>query len=148
MSYFGASHVQRWPNSICRVCFSLNKFTSYLSLCLSLNSFNDKISKIWVSFNTETRSFQSLSHLKLFVTPWTTPCQGSLLKLMSVLASNHLILFSSCLQSFPASGSFPMSLVWFWSPRKSVSVSIVSPTISHEVMGLDAMILVFLNVRF
>ena len=35
----------------------------------------------------------------------------NLLKLMSiklVIPSNHLILFSSCLQSFPASGSFPM----------------------------------------
>ena len=27
--------------------------------------------------------------------------------------------------------------------RKSVSVSVVSPSICHEVMGLDAMILVF-----
>ena len=32
--------------------------------------------------------------------------------------------------------------------RKSVTVSIVSPSIYHEVMGLDAMILVFLNVEF
>ena len=31
---------------------------------------------------------------------------------------------------------------------KSVTVSIVSPTICHEVMGLDAMNLVFLNVEF
>ena len=31
---------------------------------------------------------------------------------------------------------------------KSVIVSIVSPSICHEVMGLDAMILVFLNVDF
>ena len=31
---------------------------------------------------------------------------------------------------------------------KSVTVSIVSPSICHEVMGLDAMILVFLNVEF
>ena len=31
---------------------------------------------------------------------------------------------------------------------KSVTVSIVSPSIFHEVMGLDAMILVFLNVEF
>ena len=66
----------------------------------------------------------------LFATAWTAACQASLsitnsqslLKLMSiesVLPSNHLILcrhlllppsiFSSCLQSFPASGSFPMS---------------------------------------
>ena len=39
---------------------------------------------------------------------------------------------------------------WLWSPLilepkkiKSVTVSIVSPSIHHEVIGLDAMILVF-----
>ena len=48
-------------------------------------------------------SIQSLSHVQLFVTPWTTACQASLsiansqslLKLMSiesVMPSNHLIL--------------------------------------------------------
>ena len=67
---------------------------------------------------------QSLSRVWFFVTPWTTTCQQaslsftvsqSLLKLMSielVMPSNRLILchpFSSCLQSFPASVSFPMS---------------------------------------
>ena len=65
---------------------------------------------------------QSLSHVWLFAIPWTAACQASLsfisrslLKLMSiesVMPSNHLILccpFSSCPQSFPASGSFPMS---------------------------------------
>ena len=31
---------------------------------------------------------------------------------------------------------------------KSVTVSTVSPSISHEVMGSDAMILSFLNVEF
>ena len=31
---------------------------------------------------------------------------------------------------------------------KSVTVSIVSPSIRHEVMGPDAMILVFLNAEF
>ena len=31
---------------------------------------------------------------------------------------------------------------------KSVTVFIVSPSICHEVMGLDVMILVFLNVEF
>ena len=36
-------------------------------------------------------------------------------------------------------------LQWFWSPPKikSVTVSIVSPSIYHEVMGQDAMMLVF-----
>ena len=59
----------------------------------------------------------------LFVTIWPAAHQASLsitntqslLKLISielVMSSNHLILchpFSSCLQSFPASGSFPIS---------------------------------------
>ena len=31
---------------------------------------------------------------------------------------------------------------------KSATVSIVSPSISHEVMGLGATILIFLNVEF
>ena len=63
------------------------------------------------------------SHVRLLVAPWTAACQASLsftnswslLRVMSielVMLSNHLILccpFSSCLQSFPASGSFPIS---------------------------------------
>ena len=60
---------------------------------------------------------QTLSHIQLFVTPWTASCQDSLsfsiswslFKLMSVesmMPSNHLVLFSFCFQSFPASGSF------------------------------------------
>ena len=66
---------------------------------------------------------QSLSHVRLFVTPWTSACYAflyftiswSLLKFMcneSVKPSNHLILyhpFLSCPQSSPALGSFPMS---------------------------------------
>ena len=66
---------------------------------------------------------QSLSCVQLFETPWTAACQASLsitnsqslLKLMSiesVMPSNHLILcfpLLLCLQSVPASGSFPMS---------------------------------------
>ena len=65
-------------------------------------------------------SVQLLSCVQLFATPWTAACQASLsitntcslLKFMStksVMPSNNLILchhFSSCLQSFPALGSF------------------------------------------
>ena len=67
-------------------------------------------------------SIQSLSGVRLFVTPWTAAHQAflsitnsrSLLKLMSielVILSNHLILCHPLLllQSFLASGSFPMS---------------------------------------
>ena len=66
---------------------------------------------------------QSLSLVRLFAAPQIAAWQASLsitisqslLKLMSiesVMPSNHLILchpFFSCFQSFPASGSFPMS---------------------------------------
>ena len=62
-------------------------------------------------------SVQSLSCVWLFATPWTAARQASLpftnfqslLKLMSiesVMISNHLVPFSSFLQSFPALGSF------------------------------------------
>ena len=68
---------------------------------------------------------QLLSRVRLFVTPWAAAHQASLsitnsqnlLKLMpigSVMPSSHLILcrpllLPPCLQSFPASGSFPRS---------------------------------------
>ena len=68
-------------------------------------------------------SVQSLSHVQLFVTPRTAARQASLsitnsrslLKLMSLnqwchpTISSSVVPFSSCLQSFSASGSFEMS---------------------------------------
>ena len=39
-------------------------------------------------------------------------------------------------------------LQWFWSPRKSVTLPIVSPSICYEVIGPDAMILVFWMLSF
>ena len=71
-----------------------------------------------------------------FVTPWTSTHRASpsftislrLLKLIStelVMLSNHLVLcipFSSCLKSFPASGSFQMSQ-FFKSGGQSIGVS-------------------------
>ena len=69
------------------------------------------------------QSVQSLSHVQLFATPWTAAYQASLsitnsqslLKLMSIESvihptiSSSVVPFSSCFQSFPESGSFPMS---------------------------------------
>ena len=82
-------------------------------------------------------SVQSLSHVRLFMKPWTAACQASLsitnswsfLKLMFtklVMPSNHLILchlFSSCLQSFPESGTFPVSWL-FASCGHSIGASV------------------------
>ena len=81
-------------------------------------------------------SVQSLSCVRLFVTPWTAAHQAflsitnswSLSKLASiesVMPSNHLILCHPLLlllQSFPASGSFPVSQ-FFTSGGQSIGAS-------------------------
>ena len=83
------------------------------------------------------------------VTPWTAALQASLsitnsqslLNLMSielVMPSNHsfsVVPFSSCLQSFPASGSFQMSQFFASGGQKYWSFSLsISP--SKEYSGL------------
>ena len=84
-------------------------------------------------------SVQSLSRIQLFATPWTAARQASLLRRPSptpraysnscplswwchptILSS--VVPFSSCLQSFPASGSFQMSQ-FFTSGSQSIGVS-------------------------
>ena len=74
-----------------------------------------------ISLNLVISSVQLLSRVRLFATPWTAACQASLsitnsrrlLKFTTlglVMPSNHLVIpFCSCLQSFPASGSFQIS---------------------------------------
>ena len=73
-------------------------------------------------------SVQSLSRVRLFVTPWIAARQASLsitiswssLKLMSIELWCHPAIsspvdpFSSCSQSLPASESFPMSQLFSW----------------------------------
>ena len=81
-------------------------------------------------------SAESLSHVWLFVTPWTAACQASLSitnswSLLKLIPSNqwcHLTISSSvvpsssCLQSFPASGSFLKSQ-FFASGGRSIGAS-------------------------
>ena len=80
--------------------------------------------------------FQSFSHVRLFATPWTTALQASLSFTISQSCSNScplsqwchptilssVVPFSSCLQSFPPSRSFPMSQL-FASGGQSVGAS-------------------------
>ena len=94
-------------------------------------------------------SVQSLSCFRLFATPWTAACQTSLsvtnywslLKLMSiesVIPSNNLILCRSLLcllQSFPASGSFPMSQ-FFTSGGQSIGVSASTSILPMNIQDL------------
>ena len=83
-----------------------------------------------------------------FLTPWIAACQASLsftlsqilLKLMSiesVMPSNHPILcrpLSSCRQSFPASGSFPMSQ-FFTSGGQSIWASASASVLTMNIQG-------------
>ena len=91
---------------------------------------------------------QSLTHVWLFVPPWTAACQvalsftlfWSLLRLMSiesVMLPNHLILcctFSSYLQSFPASGSFGVSRL-FVSSGQSIGASASASVPPMNIQG-------------
>ena len=91
-----------------------------------------------------------LSHVKLFAIPWTATCQASLsisnsqslLKFMSiesVMPPTHLVPFSTCLQSFPASGTLSLSRLcirWpkYWSFSFSISPSnVYSGLISFKI---------------
>ena len=102
----------------------------YILHILSTYSLQQSFSSVHFS------SIQLLNHVRLLATPWITAHQASpsitnsrsLLKLMSielVMPSSHLILcraFSSCPQSLPASGSFPMSQCFAWGGQ-SIGVS-------------------------
>ena len=83
--------------------------------------------------NEEVQSVQSLSCVQLFATPWTAACQASpSLRACSnsypssqwcnPTISSSVVPFSSCLQSFPALGSFQMSQL-FTSGGQSIGVS-------------------------
>ena len=93
-------------------------------------------------------SVQSLSHVWLFVTPWTAARQASLsftisqslLKLMStesVMPSNHLVLCCPLLllpSNLPESGSFPMSQ-FFASGGQSIGTSASASVFSMNTQG-------------
>ena len=93
-------------------------------------------------------SVQSLSRVRLFATPWTAVHQASLsitisqslLKLMStesVMPSNHLTLCHPLLllQSFPASGSFPVTH-FFASGGQRIGVAASASVVPNEYSGL------------
>ena len=100
----------------------------------------------WEDQHRQFSSVQSLSHIWLFVTPWTAARQASLsitnskslLKLMSIeliMPSNHLILCRSLLlppSSFPASGSFQMSQC-FTSGGQNIGVSALASILPMNI---------------
>ena len=96
---------------------------------------------------SSVRSVQSLSHVRLFTTPWITAYQASLSITNSRVYSNScplirwchpaisssVIPFSSCPQSLPASGSFPKSQLFAWGGQSiGVSASASVLTINNQ----------------
>ena len=93
-------------------------------------------------------SVQSLSHVRLFATPWIAARQASLsipnsrssLRLMSIsqwchpVISSSVVPFSSCPQSLPASDSFPMSQLFAWGGQ-STEVSALASFLPKKSQG-------------
>ena len=111
--------------------------TAQTMFCL-FSSIPSIVFRAWQLFDYDSVEFSSvqlLSHVRFFATPWTAARQASLSitntqSLNSCTLSqwwyptisSSVIPFSSCLQSFPASGSFPMSQ-FFTSGGQSIGVS-------------------------
>ena len=100
----------------------------------------------WVWHSFQFSSVQSLSHVRLFVTPWIAAHQASLSTTNSGVhsdshpssqwchpaISSSVIPFSSCPQSLPASESFPMNKLFAWGGQ-SIGVSALAS--SHSNTG-------------
>ena len=97
--------------------------------------------------DSQVSSVQSLSCVRLFATPWTAAGHASLSIPTAGIYSNScplsrwyhptissVVSFSSCLQSFPASGSFPMSQ-FFASGRQSIGVSALASVFPVNIQG-------------
>ena len=94
-------------------------------------------------FGKQESGLLLFSRVQLFAVSWTAAYQvslsftisQSLLKLMSlesVMPSNQLVPFFSCLQSFPASGSFLMSWL-FASDGQSIGVSALASVLPVNI---------------
>ena len=139
------AEIRRTLYLIGRSCLSLMPLCdSCPKLILSFFFHRDKYSIYWVNVLDKLPTFcmfqfssvQLLSRVWLFATPWITARQASLsitnswssLRLMSIKSwchpaiSSSVIPFSSCPQSLPASGSFPMSQLFAWGGQ-SIGVS-------------------------
>ena len=96
---------------------------------------------------TVVAAVQSLSFVWLFVTPWTAASQASLSSTISwsllwfmftesvvLTISSSVVPFSFCPQSFPASGSFPMSQ-FFASGGQSLWASALASVLSVNIQS-------------
>ena len=104
--------------------------------------------EVLIKLNGFLAVVQLLSHVWLFVTPWTaarqaplsSTCSQSLLKFTSigsVLLSNHIILYHPLIllpSIIPASGSFPVSQI-FSSGSQRIRASASAPVFPMNIQG-------------
>ena len=96
----------------------------------SMDVWMDIQTVVFMQWNVQFSSVQSLSRVRLFATPWITAHQASLSITNSCSSSrwchpaisSSVVPFSSCPQSLPASASFPMSQLFTWGGQ-SIGVS-------------------------
>ena len=97
----------------------------------------------WRIPQTEEPCCSVAKSIQLFATPWTSACQASLLhevcsnscslsQWCHPIISSSAACFSSYLQSFPASGSFPMS--WLFTPGGQ-SIRTSAPVLPVNIQG-------------
>ena len=89
------------------------------------------VGDVALSLPVQFSSVHSLSHVRLFATPWIaarqaslsiTNSRSSLSQWCHPTISSSVVPFSSCPQSLPASESFPMSQLFAWGGQ-SIGVS-------------------------
>ena len=120
----------------CSAVLELVKEMLSFSPCGASEELSQKLAKNWFLV------VQSLSHVWLFVSPWTAPLSSttsrSLLRFMSIelgMPSDHLTSaapFSFYPQSFPASGTFPMSWL-FASDDQNTRASALASVLSMSI---------------
>ena len=114
-----------WCSAFFRVQLSHPYVTTAKPIALTRRTFVGKVMPLLFNMPSQFSSFQSLSHVWLFETPWSKdawpPCPSlaprvhpnprPLSQWCHPTVSSSVVPLCSCPQSFPASGSFPVSLL-------------------------------------
>ena len=135
--------------------FFITSINTVLFIMLLLNML---LSRFMILVSVYVVVVQLLSRIWFFVTPWSATRQASLSFTISLILlkliplspwchptiSSSVVPFSSCLQSFPASGSFPMSLL-FSSSGQNIGASASAPVLPMNIqcsfpLGLTGLI--------
>ena len=114
------------------------EYTTQQDSFKKVKQYMSKLSLFSHSVTSDSLRPQGLQHARLFcLSPSSRACSNScpLSWWCHPTISSSLVAFSSCLQSFPASESFPMNQ-FFTSGGQSIGVSASASVLSDEYSGL------------